>query len=527
MRQCSLMCGPSTTIDGGSSASGGGGSGNSTSSNSNSSSVLHSPPRFSPLGQDEPLCAAVVNTSQLQQQMMLSGFPRTGSVGSLSSLDPGNPTQMREKMWFSPTSHIQVSFMQGGGGECGSCDKDETAKEGGNDNPLNREVRSDPVQLAGEGAAETDKEEWGGGSAAPALYTCPTAVGGHHFVLKCGECFLKEVTKREFQFYQRMKPHQDAVCPRMEGGPDEVVRESSPIAASTSALSSPLLRECPSPLFRLNRQQRRFFQQQRKEGRALSANSGNNASLPSASAGEAAFTVEDAYRCLAPFTPLYRGSVTLRKGSDGWKVVMGSELPAEGGEGETPGSTSPFCCVRMLVLEDICHGFRHPCVLDMKMGKRQFGAGACEAKRNSKSLKASLSTTGLHGIRLAGYRRYDLETDTYASRGKLECRYLPFSELQQEMNSFLAGRDDLRVAFRTQVEHLLQAFESQRDLRFFTSSLIFVYDADRPMDTARIAMVDFAFTYERGELRERGDEEAVKEWDEGYIAALRSIILIL
>lgn len=183
--------------------------------------------------------------------------------------------------------------------------------------------------------------------------------------------------------------------------------------------------------------------------------------------------------------------------------------------------------VEVIVLEDVCHGFQYPCVLDMKMGKRQYGLRASEKKKQSKTMKANMSTSGKYGIRLAGYRKFDMETQTYHSRGKLECRYFNLEKLHEELSYFLNRHRALAFRFREQLERLRFAFSLQRVFRFFTSSLLFVYDAVNSLETARVVMVDFAFTYERQELQEEKDEDAAFDYDVGYIKALDTLLSLL
>lgn len=54
------------------------------------------------------------------------------------------------------------------------------------------------------------------------------------------------------------------------------------------------------------------------------------------------------------------------------------------------------------MLENLTHKFRYPCVLDLKMGTRQYGDDAPESKRKSQTAKAANTTTITLGVRLAG-----------------------------------------------------------------------------------------------------------------------------
>ena len=55
-----------------------------------------------------------------------------------------------------------------------------------------------------------------------------------------------------------------------------------------------------------------------------------------------------------------------------------------------------------IMLENLTFKFRYPCVLDLKMGTRQYGDDAPESKRRSQTAKAANTTTITLGVRLAG-----------------------------------------------------------------------------------------------------------------------------
>ena len=55
-----------------------------------------------------------------------------------------------------------------------------------------------------------------------------------------------------------------------------------------------------------------------------------------------------------------------------------------------------------ILLENVAAKFRFPCILDLKMGTRQHGDDAPEAKKNSQMRKCASTTSSAVGVRLIG-----------------------------------------------------------------------------------------------------------------------------
>jgi hypothetical protein len=61
-----------------------------------------------------------------------------------------------------------------------------------------------------------------------------------------------------------------------------------------------------------------------------------------------------------------------------------------------------FFCLEYILLENVTARFNYPCILDLKMGRRQYADIDSDKKRQSKIKKCESSTSSTLGVRLCG-----------------------------------------------------------------------------------------------------------------------------
>lgn len=170
----------------------------------------------------------------------------------------------------------------------------------------------------------------------------------------------------------------------------------------------------------------------------------------------------------APVTPKYGASAPL------------IQEPANLGQDQNqPDERSQ----RFILLEDLTADMSKPCVLDLKMGTRQYGIEADEKKQRSQRRKCQMTTSRELGVRVCGMQIWNIETQSYIFEDKYYGRDLKAGkEFQDALKKFFWDGITYQAANRhipvilKKINQLERMIRRLPGYRFYASSLLMLYD---------------------------------------------------
>jgi hypothetical protein len=176
---------------------------------------------------------------------------------------------------------------------------------------------------------------------------------------------------------------------------------------------------------------------------------------------------------------------------------------------------------RYICMEDITFGYKNPTIIDIKMGTSSVGEDATPEKRKEMEEKDFSTTTVTLGIRIVGGRIWNAQKKAYDVKKKDYGKSLKDKDIPDALKLIFSNGKELRKDvinyFLGQLRLLLEWFEEQSLLRFFSSSLLFVYEGEAKEVKATLKMIDFAHV---SEIKDGGH-------DDGYIFGLKNLIKFL
>jgi len=179
---------------------------------------------------------------------------------------------------------------------------------------------------------------------------------------------------------------------------------------------------------------------------------------------------------------------------------------------------------KYIIIEDLTHNFKKPCILDVKIGKQSFGEDASPEKREGMEKKDKESTTFSLGMRITAMKVYQSTNGDYIKTGKKEGQKVTeetFSEaLSQYFKNGKSFRKNLIPHFLERLAKVQQWAENQGELRLYSSSVLLIYDGEEDeneVPRVEIRIIDFAHAFK---IEDGGK-------DHGYIFGINNLVKVL
>ncbi|OHS94508.1 Inositol polyphosphate kinase family protein [Tritrichomonas foetus] len=177
-----------------------------------------------------------------------------------------------------------------------------------------------------------------------------------------------------------------------------------------------------------------------------------------------------------------------------------------------------------ILQKDISFGYSRTSILDLKVGIRAWRLNASQRKAARRTKKIQRGPNGIMKFRVRGCMFYDNEgtLDIYSrdfsercTMEELELLFVSFFKFKKQISSFIDKLEKLK-------KKLIQA-ENQFQVRFYSSSIVFMYDED---DESKydVRLLDFEKAYVHIDKEARECNVPLEECDDGLEEAITNII---
>eukprot|EP01080_Neovahlkampfia_damariscottae_P002638 gene2638-3835_t len=174
--------------------------------------------------------------------------------------------------------------------------------------------------------------------------------------------------------------------------------------------------------------------------------------------------------------------------------------------------------VHYLMIDDLTYNMNKPCIIDLKMGTREYSDHDSKKKQIQKVILSSVTSSNILGFRICGMKVWNLKEKQYGTQSKKKALLLNTQQVEESLITFIDNGKMIRYnIYKIAIEKLNKIkewFEKQTKYQFYASSILIIYDGDNDSnDNVIIKMIDFAHT-----------QKSKNEKDESYLIGLNNLI---
>lgn len=179
-----------------------------------------------------------------------------------------------------------------------------------------------------------------------------------------------------------------------------------------------------------------------------------------------------------------------------------------------------------IVIDDLTAGMTKPCMMDVKLGRREHDPWTNDKKREYLMSKCIESTSDKYALRYCGKIVWELVDNTNSNvqeyrqvkSSKLEGRTTDIEVVSRDITGFFDfARDKKKETMAKMVEGLKamkHAFQEQDLYIIYSSSVLFVYDAVDPTKCA-VKLIDLAHAVDKTLITDSNEKGVDKDLIDG------------
>jgi len=224
---------------------------------------------------------------------------------------------------------------------------------------------------------------------------------------------------------------------------------------------------------------------------------------------------------------VYKPTTVCPREAEFYRCVLKGDVP----EGLTPHcygfediTDEKYGTQNYVIMQDVTKKYKHPCVLDLKIGTQTWDADCTPKKLEGHKKRDMETTTATLGFRFCGMKVWSPKKEDY-ERFPKNYGWTCFEDAQMisALRQFFLSDDHVRVDV---IEAYLKALPQIREFvskglwTLYASSVLFVYEGDTTQSSSEppsAFMIDFAHSWKHeGEMKGKVDT--------GYLVGLDNII---